>query len=949
MPAPQSHTIDWNQPLIPQVTRKLLDEAAGDRIDLSDLQVIVPTKQAGRRLREALALAASENNSALLPPEILTPDVLLAQATREEDLASDVEVLTAWGQVLDGIHLDRFRALLPSQMSKSTSWRLGLARRLVELRADLGEAGLDFADVSEAVKDTAFEPLRWKQLAKLEQAYLEQLASIEKCDPLRSRRAAARNFQPQAPIRKIILAATPDAQALPLAALESAAESVEVAVWVYGAPDEPELFDRWGRPMTELWTQRTMPLEQWGCHLQSTADTSQMAARTVDLVRPQPPEAVAIGTVDIQFAPAVANALKHQSIPSFNPEGEPLTQSDIGRLTDQICEFIEEPNTRVVRSLLQHPDIWNWLQSEHQSGPTQSKILQQLDQLFQEHLVPDLEGILYFAARKDVFQSIHRAALALDAILSPIKAAPDFTRSLARVLQQIYESQILTSEGKDSETRNERAQALRALIDQFVACEANFKQATPDWTRMAFRQQLARKRVYPERPREAHDLLGWLELLWNDAPHLILAGMNEGVVPESVVGDAFLPDSLRAELGLRTNARRFARDAYLLEALCRRRSNSRGRIDLLVPQRGNDQTPQKPSRLLFLSESDHLLARVRTLFEESTAQPESTRHAVPWTFVPPQLPRPTRLSVSALKSYLHCPFRFFLTYILGLRAVDCQMQEMSAAAFGNLFHDSVAELRGLQLSASKKADDLFKQLQQAAERKRFEQYGNRLSFALKLQEVALHARLKTFAHQQVEDVQLHGARLILETEKSFQLPINGIEICGRIDRIDQLSEGRLELIDYKTGDSPDTPVEAHLATVARKAPPAHLPEAAFFEHEGKRYRWTDLQLPLYALAEGAPDAERPALAYFNLSKTADKSGIARWGGFTESHRQSALACAEAVVEQIKKGVFWPPNPDAATQWDAIAPLFPEGIAQTVDQDAFENYRFAAVDTGATES
>jgi len=654
MPAPQSHTIDWNQPLIPQVTRKLLDEAAGDRIDLSDLQVIVPTKQAGRRLREALALAASAKNSALLPPEILTPDVFLAQATREEALASDVEVLTAWGQVLDGIHFDRFRALLPSQTSKSTNWRLGLARRLVELRADLGEAGLDFADVSEAVADTAFEPLRWKQLAELERAYLEQLASIEKCDPLRTRRAAARNFQPRASIRKIILAATPDAQALPLAALESATECVEVAVWIYGEPDAPELFDRWGRPLTEAWTQRALPLEQWGCRLQSTADSAQMADRTVELVRPHPPEAVAIGTVDAQVAPALADALQHQSIPSFNPEGEPLTQSDIGRLTDLICEFVEEPNTRVVRSLLQHPDIWTWLQSEHGLDPPQRTILQQLDQLFQDHLVPDLEGILYFAARKEAFQWIHRAALALDAILSPLKAAPDFARTLAAVLKQIYQSQILTSQGKDSETRNERAQALRALIDQFVACEANFKQVASDWTRTAFRQQLARKRVYPERPREAHDLLGWLELLWNDAPHLILAGMNEGVVPESVVGDAFLPDSLRAELGLRTNARRFARDAYLLEALCRRRSDSRGRIDLLVPQRGSDQTPQKPSRLLFLTESDHLLARVRTLFEESTVRPGSARHAVPWTFTPPQLPLPTRLSVSALKSYLNC-------------------------------------------------------------------------------------------------------------------------------------------------------------------------------------------------------------------------------------------------------------------------------------------------------
>ena len=35
-------------------------------------------------------------------------------------------------------------------------------------------------------------------------------------------------------------------------------------------------------------------------------------------------------------------------------------------------------------------------------------------------------------------------------------------------------------------------------------------------------------------------------------PHLVVAGFNEGQVPDAVVGDIFLPETLRTQLGLKT-------------------------------------------------------------------------------------------------------------------------------------------------------------------------------------------------------------------------------------------------------------------------------------------------------------------------------------------------------------------------------------------------------------
>src|SRR5690606_26051835 len=86
---------------------------------------------------------------------------------------------------------------------------------------------------------------------------------------------------------------------------------------------------------------------------------------------------------------------------------------------------------------------------------------------------------------------------------------------------------------------------------------------------------------YEDKRAGAVELLGWLELLWEDAPHLVVAGFNDGRVPEAVVGDPFLPESLRGRLGLKTNAERFARDAYVLQAIAQCRATG-GRLDLLL-------------------------------------------------------------------------------------------------------------------------------------------------------------------------------------------------------------------------------------------------------------------------------------------------------------------------------------------------------------------------------
>ncbi|MCH5375866.1 MAG: PD-(D/E)XK nuclease family protein, partial [Planctomycetes bacterium] len=193
-------------------------------------------------------------------------------------------------------------------------------------------------------------------------------------------------------------------------------------------------------------------------------------------------------------------------------------------------------------------------------------------------------------------------------------------------------------------------------------------------------------------------MAGWLELPLDDAPAVIVCGLNEGFVPSSVNSDLFLPDLLRHQLGLQDNLRRYARDAYALTVLLA----TRQRVELIVPRRSLDGDPLIPSRLLFATDSETLARRAQRFFA-----PPAPIHGLPplaGSLVAARdlpdfpVPRPRRLTesiqrirVTAFRDYLACPYRFYLRHVLGLQTVDDGAEELDGAAFGNLLHDVMRE------------------------------------------------------------------------------------------------------------------------------------------------------------------------------------------------------------------------------------------------------------------
>ncbi len=919
--------LNWNRPLLPAVCEDLLERATGPVTDLSHIWIILPTEQAGRRLGECLARAAGP---ALLPPLTGTPEHLLGKPG--EDVADESDLVAAWGEVLDTADLSAHPHVFPRAPEREPLWTLGMALRLTRLQAVLGEEGLDFEAVAAAVADTPCEPARWRELARLENNLRRALGARSLTDPhLARRRFIAAPVLPRG-IREIVLAGVADPLPLALRSLEAIAVEHPVEIWTYG-PGEAEAFDAFGRPAVAYWNSRELALEAPQVCLHNPPGPEQAAALLAERVVGRAVEAVAVGLPDPTLTAPAAKALDDVGTASFDPAGQPLNRGGVGGLADLFCRFAAESGTDLVRELLRHPDVWSWLQSTGAPGEeTQAGLLRLLDRLEADHLPAGLDDLTGFAG--DPLRASLRALSGLRGSFATRGPAA----GLREVLRQVYRGRSVDPANEHDAAWIERAETLDRILERAELSESRFPETGGAFHLSSLRQAIGRAAAHLERPHRAHDLLGWLELLWTDAPDLVVAGLNEGLVPEAINGDAFLPDQVRETLGLRTNAWRFARDAYLLAATCQWRVRAGARIDLIVPQSAPDGSPLKPSRLLFLCQDDALPGRVRQVFTPPAAPDRRARRSAFPLLRPPPAPRPAHLSISDLNAWLGCPFRFCLGRILGMRPLHAGQREMDPLLFGTVLHAAVEDLRGAVFDRRTDPAELAGRLEARLDREMERRFGRRLSFALRLQREALAARLRAFAHRQAESVEHDGAFTVEEVERKIEFEVGGVPLCGRIDRTDRMESGGLRLIDYKSGDTARTPKQAHLRKVGGQGRPPWLPDEAFVEIDGKEYAWTNLQLPLYVEAlrrEGEP----ARAAYFNLPKSREKAGLEDFAELTSALLESAVACAAAVVREVRAGHFWPPNLDLREDYDDFAPLFPDGIGAAVEAEDFAAFTF----------
>ncbi len=405
------------------------------------------------------------------------------------------------------------------------------------------------------------------------------------------------------------------------------------------------------------------------------------------------------------------------------------------------------------------------------------------------------------------------------------------------------------------------------------------------------------------------DIQGWLELAWEDAPHLIVAGVNEGHLPESIRGDLFLPDIMRQRLGLRTNADRFARDAWLMELLLNSRKDA-GRVDFLVGRQRASGEPLKPSRLLFRCPDEQLATRVERLFAELPSGLQPPAWKATWLLRTGALVPVEKLSPTGIKTYLACPYRFYLRYALGMNAPDIDLHELNALGFGSLVHN-VLDVFGQDEKARQllDAEAIHQFFSKELHRQVAQNFGATPSLPLQVQQQIAERRLYQVALVQAGE-RAEGWEII-DSEREFERELDGLLIRGRIDRIERNTKtGTIRVLDYKTSNTAKTPAQMHWASFDEERDGEVTPEYARVDikiknRSGQR-RWADLQLPLYAWALEPFFGNEVCLGYFNIPAVGVNTGIELLDPHDSEVQDLAMECASGVVADVKATRFWPP-------------------------------------------
>lgn len=977
---------------------------------LAHVMVVVPTAQSGRNLRLALARSRRFAGRGLVPPRVVQPMQLVVPADESLPEATDAEVAAAFlafaerrprRRVEDGgiAAIEEWTHLFRPEAMGDHDALFSFLDQLSDIWRTLGAGGLLMGDVpgNEAARRILGDAMgdeadRWDELAELESAFFAFLHGKGLRHPAESLRLA--RTAPKAipeEIEEVVLPALVDS--VPVLCDVLARQTPRTTVLLHCDEADRGRFDEWGRPKVECWTGSARPVlerlrdEDIFCAASDSALADLIAADFPDAGANK--DVPALGLCDEELYAPLSAALGRKGWDIHNPTKFRLRSSSLGRIAERLVSLRDRGDAPYpwddFVALLREDDVLRRLARRDDEEGTRKKraaILRGLD-VFRNRLFPSevpQDGKLA-ADRIDGADDRGREdrsfadqfAVAAGQLAHILRRARKGTSGIApflrEALAEIYEGREL-GDGIGDREFSAAIDALLSVLEQLDGATIASLAQDPSLQTALFRKCLS-DAAYSLEPDSAKALVteGWLELAWSDKDRIVLAGFREGAVPEDVAGHVFLPDRLRSALGLPSNARRLARDTFLLREMLG--SREPGDVHACFARTNMDGDIHRPSRLLFLVGDKGLPGRVDALFGPLPPQSLRGGRAIAPGWAPrlsseiPLLPGEKdggvpRLSASRLDAWLACPFAYYLKHVLRMERVE-EKEELAANDFGTFVHDVLEEFARAQIERDRKGLPQLRDEKGIADALREIAAGFRARFGaapslkFRLQLEAAEKRLANVA--KVQAAWAEGGWRIVAAELPFDVrPFEGegsadVAFSGRIDRVDWKEGVGYRLIDYKTWDARSKaaghvlkggeeeiahatrlglPVTDECTAPKKGAPPEPRPR-----------RFRSVQLPLYGLCfekwlasdAGAELRGRFGTAvgdYCYLVIGTDPGNTAVFGSRDDKFAFAARTkpktvladladrarkTARVAIRRIRAGIFWPPGPEDALRYD----------------------------------
>jgi len=899
--------LGWDGPCLHKAARWLLERhATADAWDLGDVVVVTPGSRAGRRLLEVLVETAQRR--VLTPPTILTPGVLPERFyASHARVADDLHARLARLHALRHAEGSLIRGLVhaPPDAEDVTGW-WRLADELHTLHDTLAGELITHRDVPKrcGAAMAPSEEERWDVLAALHELYEATLAAQGMIDRHAARAKAVNQNWCATPLH-IVLLATTDLNTLTRRMLDQVCVAAKVTALIHAPSEEAEGFDEYGCLSAGYWSARRVALDMQRVHVADRPrDQAHEALRVMEAYGGRfAADQITLGLGDEAIAPTLDRALGLAGVPVRSAVGAEVTQTSPVLFLRAMSDFLRSGRFDDFATLLRHPDVENHLRRVIGPKEASGQWLTLMDRYLTDHL--QVKPVKQWLGKQATeLKKVWDTVVQLSQSSPPMEGGarqPErrpfshWSPVIAGMLTTLYGDRTLDRHAPGDAPLFYALDAIAAALREQAALEPEVKTTPrvdlPTAIALTF-SRLTGVVVPDQRHGAAVEMLGWLELQLDDAPALIVTGVNEGNIPQSVHAHVFLPNHVRSILGMLDNARRYARDAMALQAILA----SRDSVDLITGRRTADGDPLTPSRLLLACDERELAGRVNTLLHPGV-KPEPlllTPGGVSRFVVPPPVPPTppiTQLSVTAFRAYLACPYRFYLSHVLKLEPLDDRAVELDALAFGNLAHDVLYAMATQGVASSPDPDVIAKFLAATLHEQTRIRYGAGAPAAVMIQQKLLEERFRAFSEWQAKQVREGWTLLGTERGMSATLEVDGepFQIVGRVDRIDRHANGAIRIADYKTSDTAKKPKTTHRS----------------------QEQWIDLQLPLYlelARGNGLISGSKSAveLGYIQLPKKTKGVGFdaAEW---TAEELEQALEVACDVIRGVRAGVFWPPT------------------------------------------
>ena len=954
----KQYFLNQNKPAIDSAIDKLYDlyaQTSSGEWNMSKVLLVVPSARIRREFLYRLILFAQEKNAILEAPKILTigraPEFLYRQT---RPFADDVTQYLAWYRAITMSNKDKRKEFLPSMPDQNDlegQYLLGqmfsrlhqsLSAELLNYYDEKPQSEINIVNKLEEFEknhsglNLSKEIERWKFFSEIKKNYLSILDEHNLWDVQVARRHALAYPQPGDFVTQydLVLAGIVDLNRVQKAILQQVGD--HVTALIYAPESESNGFDAFGALKVDYWNQDLLcPLDDSQIIQVEKPEEQVLCAFEYirQLSKDYTPGDITIGAPDEKLIPYVQATADKLGLLIDNAIGQSVSSTAPYALLQSITEFLDSGSYASFANLVRHPSVYAAV-LQNSSG-TKKDILSVLDNFQQEYFPLSVSsGVIKNLAPTQSCsgQEINMVRDALHWVLSWLS---DLIKKevnpaeLAQIIAKLFNQ--LPEEKSDLNRTVEKiiidsCERLNAISEDFIG------KLSPQ---SALKMILLRLQSF-NLPNGSEDIsmsdeeldelaqqgsskpmlhvAGWLELLWDRAPVLTILSFNEGIVPQSVNANLFLPNELRKELGIMDNDRRFARDAYVLKAM----ASSKKHLLAICGKRDTEDKPRLPSRLLF--NKDKYTQQAFNYFNDKLTLPKFTiSPKVSGSAIPSVSSRNAVLqwaadnlsgivlkgvvknvSATKFKEYIQCPFRFYLNYVAKVQPTDYSISEMQPLSFGSFIHQVLQrwaqnELDSGQLNWHPKAEELSEQLNAIVDELFEQSYPNSVQPSIVIQKEIIKQRLAAFAEFQQT---WPGNTIAVEQDFEQVVTLKDKEkmtLIGRIDRIDLSPEGDIILLDYKTSDTGDNPREDHL---------------------DKDGNWINLQLPIYRrlllanknrFSEFITKGTQIKVGYINISKEkAAKNEDPKW---LDSEFDAAEEKMMEVMEKIHNGVFWPPSED----------------------------------------